>query len=77
MAERQLVVATSSQAVATSFGDRCVAANSEQLHQQRLEEREKHHHKQLWTKDSHGGPYRKVSISTTSREPLKKGYIRS
>lgn len=31
-----------------------------QQRQQRLAEREQHHHKQLWTKDSHGGPYRKV-----------------
>lgn len=65
MVDRQLVVATSSQAVVTCLGDRCVVANSEKLHQQRLVEREKHHHKQLWTKDSHGGPYRKVSFSTT------------
>ena len=29
-------------------------------HAQRVLDREAHHHKQLWTKDSHGGPYRKV-----------------
>ena len=70
MADRQLVVGSPGQAVATVLGDRCVAANSEKLHQQRLVERDRHHHKQLWTKDSHGGPYRKVLLRT-SAEILK------
>ena len=60
MVDRQLVAVTPSQAVGTVLPDRCVATHSEKLHQQRLIERDKHHHKQLWTKDSHGGPYRKV-----------------
>ena len=25
------------------------------------QDREEHRHKQIWTKDAHGGPYRKVS----------------
>lgn len=28
----------------------------------RREDREKHHHKQIWNKDSHGGPYYKVIL---------------
>lgn len=63
--DRQLVVATSSNAVSDLSSDRCLALHAEQLHKQRLVEREKHHHKQLWTKDSHGGPYRKVWASST------------
>ena len=27
---------------------------------QRKLDREQHHHRQIWTKDAHGGPYRKV-----------------
>ncbi len=30
------------------------------LQEQRAADRERHHHKEIWTKDPHGGPYRKV-----------------
>ena len=29
---------------------------------QRKLDREQHHYKQIWTKDAHGGPYRKVLL---------------
>lgn len=31
-------------------------------------EREAHRHKQIWTKDAHGGPYQKVTRSAGARE---------
>lgn len=30
--------------------------------QQRRTDAEEHHHKQIWTKDPHGGPYKKVCL---------------
>jgi len=30
------------------------------LQEQRLADRERHYHKDIWTKDPHGGPHRKV-----------------
>ena len=63
MADRQVAVVASSQAVSALLGDQNVVAIGD-LHQQRLIEREEHHHKQLWTKDPHGGPYRKVLTTT-------------
>jgi len=35
---------------------------SNQLVQKLRNEREEHRHRQIWTKDPHGGPYRKVSV---------------
>jgi hypothetical protein len=35
---------------------------SNQLVQKLRNEREEHRHKQIWIKDPHGGPYRKVSV---------------
>jgi hypothetical protein len=46
--------------VTRSDQDQSVLADSDKLRQQRLLDRDKHHHKQLWTKDPHGGQYRKV-----------------
>ena len=37
-----------------------VVARNETLRRQRLLDRDRYYHKQLWTKDAHGGPYRKV-----------------
>ncbi len=48
------------QAVPVAAEGQSIAATNEQLRQQRLLDRDQHHHKQLWTKHSHGGPYRKV-----------------
>ena len=31
--------------------------------EQRVLDRDKHFYKQLWTKDAHGGPYRKVMVA--------------
>ena len=31
------------------------------LMEQRRHDRQRHHHSQIWTKDFHGGPYRKAS----------------
>lgn len=33
--------------------------------EQRRQDRQIHHHSQIWTKDYHGGPYRKISGSCT------------
>lgn len=41
-----------------------ITANELQLRhadmQQRRQDRKRHYHSQIWTKDFHGGPYRKV-----------------
>ena len=38
-----------------------LVASRAQAMQQRRQDQEVHRHDQIWTKDSHGGPYRKVS----------------
>lgn len=47
--------------------------------EQRGQDRRRHHHSQIWTKDFHGGPYRKVSRSRTSQSsmfvPSKSGVL--
>ncbi|KAL3152133.1 hypothetical protein ABBQ32_001231 [Trebouxia sp. C0010 RCD-2024] len=76
MLDRQIVVASPSKAVSALAGERAVAAAAEQLHQQRLIERDQHHHKQLWTKESHGGPYRKAESPGHPQHKPKLGYER-
>ena len=62
MSNLELVVPALRQLISVTQGDQdqSVLADTDKLRQQRLVDREKHHHKELWTKDSHGGQYRKV-----------------
>ena len=60
MVDRQLAVQSATVPAPDHGTGQSLTVKSERLYQQRLTEREQHHHKQLWTKDSHGGPYRKV-----------------
>lgn len=41
----------------------------EQAMEQRRRDREAQHHTQVWTKASHGGPYRKVVLSNSTPTP--------
>ncbi len=62
MSNLELVVPARRQLISVNPGDQdqSVLADTDKLRQQRLLDRDKHHHKQLWTKDPHGGQYRKV-----------------
>lgn len=62
MSDLQLVVPAVRQLISVTQGDQdqSVLADTDKVRQQRLLDREKHHHRQLWTKDPHGGQYRKV-----------------
>lgn len=62
MSDLELDVPALHQLISVTQGDQdqSVLADTNQLRQQRLVDRDKHHHKQLWTKDPHGGQYRKV-----------------
>jgi len=59
MSDLQLVVPAVRQLISVTQGE-SVLAVTDKVRQQRLLDREKHHHRQLWTKDPHGGQYRKV-----------------
>jgi hypothetical protein len=56
-----------------------IAISSEKVLEKLRSDREAHKHKQIWTKDAHGGPYRKVGaalcrsnfIAHLSSTPLK------
>ncbi|KAK9862831.1 hypothetical protein WJX84_001247 [Apatococcus fuscideae] len=48
-------------AVADSYGS--VGALRQSCQEARRRDQQKHHHKQIWTKDPHGGPYKKASNS--------------
>ncbi|KAL0026662.1 hypothetical protein WJX79_002344 [Trebouxia sp. C0005] len=62
MSDLELDVPALHQLISVTQGDQdqSVLADTNQLRQQRLVDRDKHHHKQLWTKDPHGGQYRKT-----------------
>lgn len=60
MAGLELATYGHRQVAYTEEFDHSVAVRDDRLHQQRLQDRDKHHHRQLWTKDAHGGQYRKV-----------------
>ncbi len=62
MSNLELVVPAVRQLISVTRGDRdqSVLADTDKLRQQRLLDRDKHHHKQLWTKDPHDGQHRKV-----------------
>lgn len=52
---------TSSCTALVSRGGVATAALSEDRVQQLRWDREAHRYREIWTKDAHGGPYRKVS----------------
>lgn len=64
MSNLELFVPAVRQLISVTRGDhhhdQSVLSDTDTLRQQRLLDRDKHHHKQLWTKDPHGGQYRKV-----------------
>ena len=60
MSGREVVEAGPRQLVPVTGTDQSIASRSDCLREQRLLDRDTHHHKQLWTKDAHGGQYRKV-----------------
>jgi hypothetical protein len=47
--------------VVGNSGELVILQQSNQLVEKLRNEREEHRHKQIWIKDPHGGPYRKVS----------------
>ncbi|KAL0051137.1 hypothetical protein WJX82_002528 [Trebouxia sp. C0006] len=62
MSNLELLVPAVGQLISVTRGDhdQSVLSDTDTLRQQRLSDRDKHHHKQLWTKHPHGGQYRKV-----------------
>jgi hypothetical protein len=43
--------------------------------EQRRHDRQRHHHSQIWTKDFHGGPYRKASGLHLTTQPIVSSKI--
>ena len=74
MSNLELVVPAVRQLISVTQGDQdqSLLADTDKLRQQRLLDRDKHHHKQLWTKDPHGGQYRKVWQSYCILDVSKK-----
>ena len=62
MSNLELLVPAVGQLISVTRGDhdQSVLSDTDTLRQQRLSDRDKHRHKQLWTKHPHGGQYRKV-----------------
>lgn len=60
MGDRQVAIMPPSDIATADTRDQSLTVPAGVLHQQRLFAREQHHHKQLWSKDAHGGAYRKV-----------------
>ena len=54
-------------AVHGSAGASDLVAGREQAMQQRRANQQTHRHDQIWTKDPHGGPYRKASAGPAKR----------
>ncbi|DBA81829.1 hypothetical protein WJX77_011080 [Trebouxia sp. C0004] len=73
MSKLELVVPALHQLIPVPQGDQdqSVLADTDKLRQQRLLDRDKHHYKQLWTKDPHGGQYRKVAPARKTEEALQ------
>ncbi|KAA6424798.1 MAG: hypothetical protein FRX49_04972 [Trebouxia sp. A1-2] len=73
MSDLELDVPALHQLISVTQGDQdqSVLADTNQLRQQRLVDRDKHHHKQLWTKDPHGGQYRKVAFARKTEVTLQ------
>lgn len=66
-----LVLHSDTRVAVNGPGRETVAAPTRNLEQraaemkQRQLDRQRHHHSQIWTKGAHGGPYRKVSCTST------------